>query len=305
VLIARHAVEELKQRNVRQVFQPDAQRILGVDAAILFADLLPILEPMGLSLDYKPGIGPVFANPLRSERDIEALATAPAEEATPYIAHTIRNILSGLPKEIALIGFAGAPFTLASYAIEGRGTTNNLFVKKLIYEAPKLWQRLLDQLVTQLESYLSLQVASGVEAVQLFDTWAGCLSAADFRQHVLPHTARLIDGLRRHDVPIIYFGTCNAHQLADVAQLAADVVALDWRMPLASAWQALGCTAVQGNLDPAVLFASSSAVAREAQRVLDEVSARPGHIFNLGHGILPQTPFDNVKYLVDYVREHG
>ncbi len=283
----------------------DAQRILGVDAAILFADLLPILEPMGLSLDYKPGIGPVFANPLRSERDIDALVCAPAEEATPYIADTVRNIISGLPAEIALIGFAGAPFTLASYAIEGRGSQNYLYVKKLMFEAPALWRRLLDKLVGQLESYLALQVASGVEAVQLFDTWAGCLSAADFRNHVLPHTRRLVDSVRRLGVPVIYFGTGNAHQLADVASMKPDVMALDWRVSLGATWSATGCRAVQGNLDPIALFADRKAIAHRAQAILDEAGKRPGHIFNLGHGILPETPVDNVKYLVDYVHERG
>lgn len=283
----------------------DAQRILGVDAAILFADLLPILEPMGLALDYQPGIGPVFDNPVRTERDIDALANAPAGEATPYIAQTVRNILSGLPADIALIGFAGAPFTLASYAIEGRGSQNYRYVKKLMYEAPSLWQRLLDKLVEQLESYLALQVASGVDAVQLFDTWAGCLSDADFRRLVVPHTSRLIESVRKLGVPVIYFGTGNAHQLADVAAMQPDVLALDWRAPLGATWSSLGCLAVQGNLDPIALFAGRAAVAERAQAVLDEAAGRPGHIFNLGHGILPETPVDNVRFLVDYVRENG
>lgn len=283
----------------------DAQRVLGVDAAILFADLLPILEPMGLSLDYRPGIGPVFANPLRTEGEIDALVNAPAEEATPYVAETVRNILSGLPAGIALIGFAGAPFTLASYAIEGRGSQNYLYVKKLIYEAPDLWRRLLDKLVEQLESYLTLQIDSGADAVQLFDTWAGCLSAADFRRHVLPHTGRLIANVRRQGVPVIYFATGNAHQLTDVAAMEPDVIALDWRVPLGETWTSLGCRAVQGNLDPIALFAGRKAIARGAQAILDEAAGRPGHIFNLGHGILPETPVDNVKYLVDYVHENG
>ena len=283
----------------------DAQRVLGVDAAILFADLLPILEPMGLSLDYIPGTGPVFDNPVRTERDIDALVNAPAGEATPYIAQTVRNVLSGLPPDIALIGFAGAPFTLASYAIEGRGSRNYRFVKKLMYEAPALWRRLLDKLVGQLESYLALQVASGVDALQLFDTWAGCLSVGDFRQHVLPHTARLIENIRRLGVPVIYFGTGNAHQLADVATMQPDVMALDWRVPLGSTWSSLGCRAVQGNLDPIALCATRAVVADRAQAVLDEAAGRPGHIFNLGHGILPETPVDNVRFLVDYVHENG
>jgi len=285
----------------------DAQRILGVDAAILFADLLPILEPMGLQLDYKPGVGPVFANPVRCAADVDALRVAPAAEATPYIAATVRNVLADLPASVALIGFAGAPFTLASYAVEGAGSRNYRFTKTMMHAAPALWERLLGKLVEQLASYLDLQISAGVDAVQLFDTWAGCLSVADFRRHVLPHSRRLIDQIRaRHpQVPIIYFGTGNGHLLPDVAGLAVDVVALDWRLPLGPTWRDLGCGAVQGNLDPMVLCADRAAIAREAQAVLDSAAGRPGHIFNLGHGIVPETPVDHVKHLVDYVHENG
>ncbi len=282
----------------------DAQRILGVDAAILFADLLPILEPMGLALDYKPGVGPVFDNPVRSARDVADLVNAPAAEATPYIARTVENVLSGLPKQVALIGFAGAPFTLASYAIEGRGSRNYVLVKKLMYENPEIWTQLLDKLVEQVASYLELQIDSGVEAVQLFDTWVGCLSVDDFREYVLPHTKRLIDRLRGR-VPIIYFGTGNGHLLKDVVKLKPDVLALDWRVPLGATWAALGCRAVQGNLDPIVLCADRATIAKQAQALLDQVQNRPGHIFNLGHGIVPETPVDHVKYLVDYVHEQS
>jgi len=241
----------------------DAQRILGVDAAILFADLLPILEPMGLRLDYKPGEGPVFDNPLRNPGDIEALATGPAEEATPYIAETVRNVLSGLPSKIALIGFAGAPFTLASYAIEGRGSRNYVHVKKLMYEAPQAWNQLMTKLVTQVASYLQLQITAGVDAVQIFDTWVGCLSVGDFRHYVLPHLKALIGALKGQ-VPIIYFGTGNGHLLNDVCDAGPDVLALDWRVPLGETWQRTGARAVQGNLDPIVLCADQATVARQA-----------------------------------------
>ena len=280
----------------------DAQRILGVDAAILFADLLPILVPMGLSLDYRPGIGPVIARPVRSERDVAALANAPARESTPYIAETVRNILAELPRGIALIGFAGAPFTLASYAVEGGGSRNYLQVKKLMYQAPALWERLLDKLTDQLHSYLDLQIESGVDAVQLFDSWAGCLSPADFRRYAAPHARRLIARLGGR-VPVIYFGTANGHLLADAAALGPDVLALDWRVPLGRIWSELGCKSVQGNLDPAVLCADRQTIARQARAILEDAGGRPGHIFNLGHGILPETPVDNVKHLVDFVRE--
>jgi uroporphyrinogen decarboxylase len=285
----------------------DAQRILGVDAAIMFADLLPIMEPMGLDLDYLAGAGPVFANPVRSAADVERLRVAPAVEATPYIADTVTNILGALPKDIALIGFAGAPFTLASYAIEGKGSRNYVHVKKLMYQAPEVWHQLMTKLVTQVTSYLALQIDSGVDAVQLFDTWVGCLSVPDFRQYVLPHLKQLIDNLRalENAVPVIYFGTGNGHLLADSCEAAPDVLALDWRVPLGATWRDLGVRAVQGNLDPIVLCADRATVARQTRQVLDEAAGRPGHIFNLGHGIIPETPVDNVKYLVDFVHEQS
>jgi uroporphyrinogen decarboxylase len=282
----------------------DAQRILGVDAAIMFADLLPIMEPMGLELDYLPGQGPVFANPVRSEQDVAALKVAPAIEATPYIADTVKNILSGLPEQIALIGFAGAPFTLASYAVEGQGSRNYIIVKKMMYEQPELWHQLLAKLTDQVTSYLQLQIDSGVDAVQIFDTWVGSLSIRDFNSYVRPHLQRLLENIHGQ-VPVIYFGTGNNHLLDDVAGLAIDVLALDWRTPLAETWKRTGVTAVQGNLDPIVLCADRASVLREAQAVLDSAAGRPGHIFNLGHGIVPQTPVDNVKALVDFVHENS
>ncbi len=282
----------------------DAQRILGVDAAIMFADLLPVLEPMGLDLDYQPGVGPVFANPLRSADDVARLRVVPAAEGTPYIADTVRNILTGLPREIALIGFAGAPFTLASYAVEGRGSRNYLHVKKLMYQAADVWDRLMGKLVDQIASYLELQIEAGVEAVQIFDTWVGCLSVSDFRRYVFPHLARLLDGLRGR-VPVIYFGTGNGHLLNDTCRARPDVLALDWRVPLGATWRSLDIPAVQGNLDPIVLCADKATVARQAGEVLDEAGGRPGHIFNLGHGIVPETPVDNVRFLVDLVHEQS
>ncbi len=284
----------------------DAQRILGVDAAILFADLLPILVPMGLQLDYLPGQGPVFANPVRSAADVARLQNLSAVEATPYIAQTVKNVLSGLPADVALIGFGAAPFTLASYAVEGQGSRNYVHVKKLMYQAPDLWRALLDKLTEQLSSYLQLQMDAGAEAIQLFDTWVGTLSVADFREYVKPHTAQLIGALKAHrpDVPVIYFGTGNAHLLADIAELGPDVLALDWRTPLAQTRAQLGLKAVQGNLDPIVLCADRPTIERQARGILTEAGAVGGHIFNLGHGIIPETPVDNVKYLVEVVQTH-
>ena len=239
---------------------------------------------------------------MRTAGDVDQLAVVAAEEGTPYIAQTIGNILDGLPADIALIGFAGAPFTLASYAIEGKGSRNYVHVKKMMYEAPELWSRLMDKLVDQIASYVKLQIASGVDAVQLFDTWVGNLSVHDFMTCVEPHLARLVQAIDA-DVPLIYFGTGNYHLLEHVAPLGFDVIAFDWRTPLVNTWERLGLTAVQGNLDPIVLCADRDAVASQAGALLAEVGGRSGHIFNLGHGIIPETPVDNVKYLVDFVHD--
>jgi uroporphyrinogen decarboxylase len=282
----------------------DAQRILGVDAAIMFADLLPVMEPMGLKLEYVAGEGPVFHNPVRSRQDVDRLRVSPAIEATPYIAKTVENILSALPPDISLIGFAGAPFTLASYAIEGQGSRNYVFVKRMMYQAPELWHALCDKLVSQVTSYVELQIDSGVHAVQLFDSWVGCLSVRDFELYAMPHITKLFDNLRGK-VPLIYFGTGNGHLLDSVARARPDVMALDWRVPLGDTWRRLSVGSVQGNLDPIVLCADRATIESQAKFILDDVQGRPGHIFNLGHGIIPETPVDNVKALVDFVHEYS
>jgi len=280
----------------------DAQRILGTDAAIMFADLLPIMEPMGLDLDYVEKVGPIFSNPVRTQKDIENLRVVDAEIGTPYIEYTVKNICADLPKEVSLIGFAGAPFTLASYAIEGGASRNYTYVKKMMYERPDMWSALVSKLVDQVSSYLRLQVTSGVEAIQLFDTWIGNLSTQDFEKFVRPHLKRLLDSLQG-EVPIIYFGTGNQHLLESLAGLPIDVYAFDWRTPLRSMWDELGCQAVQGNLDPIVLCANQETIQQQARAILDSVKGKSGHIFNLGHGIIPETPVDNVKYLVDQVHQ--
>ena len=281
----------------------DAQRILGVDAAIMFADLLPVLEPMGMQLDYLPGVGPKFANPVRDGAAIDALKVLPAREGTPYIADTVRLIRRELPSDIPLIGFAGAPFTLASYAIEGQGAKDYIHVKRLMYGNTGAWRVLLEKLVLQVADYVNLQIDAGVQAVQIFDSWIGCLSVEDFREYVAPQTAALMTRIRGR-VPIIYFGTGNSHLVRTMYETGPDLMALDWRTPLVPTWDALGTRAVQGNLDPIVLCADIETVERQTRRLLDEVGARPGHIFNLGHGIVPQTPVDNVKRLVDVVHNH-
>lgn len=280
----------------------DAQRILGVDAAIMFADLLPVLETMGLDLDYAPGEGPVFANPVRSAAAIDALREVPASEGTPYIRRTIELILDELPADVPLIGFAGAPFTLASYAVEGRGSRNYIHVKRLMFNDFGAWSALMDKLVRLLVSYVELQIDAGVDAVQLFDSWVGTLAVQDYRRYVQPWTRRLIEQIKGR-VPIIYFGTGNPHLVDDMYACGPDVMAFDWRTPLVASWDRLGCRAVQGNLDPIVLCADREVVLRSAQALLEEVGGRAGHIFNLGHGIVPETPVDNVRALVDFVHE--
>ncbi|MCH2353906.1 MAG: uroporphyrinogen decarboxylase [Pseudomonadales bacterium] len=280
----------------------DAQRILGVDAAIMFADLLPVLEPMGLNLEYKPGVGPVFENPLRDKQAIEALAVVPAEEGCGYVVETLGRILNDLPKEVALIGFAGAPFTLACYAVEGKSSRNYAHVKRLMYDHEVLWQSLMDKLVDTVADYVQLQIASGAQAIQLFDSWVGCLSLADYERYVAPATRRLMERIQG-ELPIIYFGTGNAHLLDAMYATGPDLMALDWRVPLVATWDRLGSRAIQGNLDPIALCGEPSSMINQAQTLLDEVGGRPGHIFNLGHGIIPETPVDNVKRLVDFVRE--
>ena len=280
----------------------DAQRILGVDAAIMFADLLPVLEPMGLKLEYKPGVGPVFENPLRDKQAIEALAVVPAEEGCGYVVETLGRILNDLPKEVALIGFAGAPFTLACYAVEGKSSRNYAHVKRLMYDHEVLWQSLMDKLVDTVADYVQLQIASGAQAIQLFDSWVGCLSLADYERYVAPATRRLMERIQGK-LPIIYFGTGNAHLLDAMYATGPDLMALDWRVPLVATWDRLGSRAIQGNLDPIALCGEPSSMINQAQTLINEVGGRPGHIFNLGHGIIPETPVDNVKRLVDFVRE--
>lgn len=281
----------------------DAQRILGVDAAIMFADLLPILEPMGLKLDYLPGIGPNIDNPVRTNADVNALRVEKAADSMPYIGEVIALIRAELPGDIPLIGFGGAPFTLASYAIEGKGSRNYVLVKKMMYGDSGAFDELMRRITDAVIDYMNYQIDSGVQAVQLFDSWVGCLSPADYREYVLPHTRRLMQQICGR-VPVIHFGTGNPALVPLMAAAGGDVLALDWRAPLMESWQKTGATAVQGNLDPIVLCASRDAVLTKTSRLLDEVGGRPGHIFNLGHGIIPETPVDNVKALVDLVHSY-
>ncbi len=282
-----------------------AQRVLGVDAAILFADLLPILEPMGLNLEYAQGEGPVIHNPVRSAADIDKLRPVDDVSSLHFTFEAVKLIRRDLPGNIPLLGFAGAPFTLASYAIEGAGSKNYAHVKRLMYTDAGAWSSLMKCLTTSLINYILAQVEAGCQAIQIFDSWAGCLSPADYREYVLPHTKAVIDGVR-HATPIINFATGNPALLPLLREAGGDVIGLDWRVDLKSAWKTVGHdVAVQGNLDPIVLLTDIPTVRRKAGEVLAAAEHRLGHIFNLGHGVLPETPADNVKALVEIVHELG
>ncbi len=281
----------------------DAQRILGVDAAIMFADLLPILEPMGLDLDYIPGVGPNISNPVRTHQDIENIRLTQSGESMPYIGEVIRLIREGLPADIPLIGFGGAPFTLASYAIEGKGSRNYVFVKQMMYGDAAAWHGLMTKITDAVIDYMQYQIDSGVQAVQLFDSWVGCLSPQDYREYVMPHSQRMLEAISG-TVPVIHFGTGNPALCELMAEAGGDVIALDWRAPLIETWDKMDVKSVQGNMDPIVLCSTVDAVKAQAKALLDEVNGRPGHIFNLGHGIIPETPVENVKALVDFIHEY-
>jgi uroporphyrinogen decarboxylase len=276
---------------------------LGVDAAIIFSDLLPILEPMGLELEYGPGEGPVIHNPVREPADVDRVLELESVAALHFVVETVRQTRADLAVHLPLIGFAGAPFTLASYTIEGGGSRNYLHTKTLMYRDEGAWRALMERLARAITRYLNAQIAAGAQCVQLFDSWAGCLGPADYRRYVLPFVRQIVAGVSP-GIPVINFATGNPALLPLLAESGCAVVGVDWRVNLGAAWQAVGHQrAVQGNLDPAVLLAGRDDVRRRAQCVLDEAGGRPGHIFNLGHGVLPQTPVDNAIALVEAVHE--
>jgi uroporphyrinogen decarboxylase len=275
---------------------------LGVDAAIIFADLLLPLEVMGVPFRFEAGEGPVIERPVRTGKDVDALETHRAAELG-YVAESVRKVAKYFEGKLPVIGFCGAPFTLASYMIEGGGSRNYVHTKKMMYNQPAAWQALMRKLVEVLAGYAAEQVAAGADALQIFDSWVGCLSVEDYRRHVLPFATDLVRRLQATKVPIIYFGTDTATLLPAMKETGAEVIGVDWRFPLDQAWKSLDFRgAVQGNLDPVLLFADKKELLAQAGRVLRQAGGRPGHIFNLGHGILPETPVENVRALVDFVR---
>jgi uroporphyrinogen decarboxylase len=280
-----------------------AVKRLGVDAAIIFSDLLPILEPMGMRLEFAAGEGPVIHNPVREGQDVDRVIELESVEALDFVTETVRQTRAALPQELPLIGFAGAPFTLASYAIEGGSSRSFLHTKTLMYRDEGAWGELMARLSRAVARYLAAQIAAGAQIVQLFDSWVGCLGPEDYRRHVLPYTKAVIESLPG-DVPVIHFATGNPALVPLTAQAGGSVIGVDWRIRLEDAWRAIGSgRAIQGNLDPAVLLAPRDEIRRRAKDVLEQADGRPGHIFNLGHGVLPQTPVENVVALVETVHE--
>ncbi|WP_291423759.1 uroporphyrinogen decarboxylase [Deinococcus sp.] len=276
-----------------------------LDAAILFNDILTPLPTMGLSLDFVGGVGPVIHNPVSSTRDVDMLAVPAAAESMPFTAESIRLLVPELnSRGIPLIGFVGAPFTLASYAIEGKGSRNYEKTKRMMYAEPAAWERLMGKFEALLADYLAEQVKAGASAVQIFDSWVGALSVYDYQTFVKPATGRLIERVKKLGVPVIYFGTGATHLMPDMAELESDVMGADWRTPLDKAWSL--CQkgqSIQGNLDPLLLQAPWRELKHQTDRILGEAAGRPGHIFNVGHGILPETNPDMILRLTQYVHE--
>ncbi|MGH7750198.1 MAG: uroporphyrinogen decarboxylase, partial [Candidatus Dormibacteria bacterium] len=275
---------------------------LGVDAAVLYADIMLPLIGMGVPFTIDPGIGPIIASPLRSEKDIDALRVVDPHEATPELFEAIRLVRREVDGTTAVIGFAGGPFTVASYMLEGRPSKDFAHTKGLLYGEPLLWHQLMTTLTEVTIRYLRAQVAAGVQTVQLFDSWAGTLSRHDYEKHVLPYSTRIFEALRTEGVPTIHFGTVTCHLLESMATAGSDVVSVDWRLPLDVAWSRIGAEqGIQGNLEPAVLMASFDVVAAHARDLLARAGGRPGHIFNLGHGVLPESPADSLRRLTELV----
>lgn len=298
-------IEICKRPSIAAEVTITAAEALGVDAAIIFADLLLPLEVMGLPFHFSPGEGPVIEKPLRSHAEIVALRTDRASDLG-YVAEAVSLVVEHFGERLPVIGFCGAPFTLASYMIEGGGSRNYIHAKKMMYTSPAAWDDLLGKLVTVAGEYAIQQVKAGADVIQVFDSWVGCLSVEDYRRYVLPRTTELVKRLQETGAPIIYFGTDSATLLPSMRETGAEIIGLDWRIPLDEGWRSVGSAAgVQGNLDPVVLFAEWKEIQPRAEDILRRASGRLGHIFNLGHGILPETPVENVKALVEFVKQYS
>jgi len=301
-LRTRHSILELCHTpDLAATITIQAVRKLGVDAAIIFSDLLLPAQAMGMQLAFVEGEGPAISGPLRTEEAVRRLRPV-ADGELSYVAEAIQTVCQELHGEVPVIGFSGAPFTLASYMIEGGPSRDFAETKGMMYRQPKLWQELMDKLVGVLSDYLHSQVAGGAGALQIFDSWVGCLSPSDYRRYALPYSRRLMGSLSSLKVPVIHFGTGTAALLELMRQAGGDVIGLDWRVELGDAWRRLGYdVAVQGNLDPVVLLGPLETIREQVEHVLQSAQFRPGHIFNLGHGILPATPVEHVQEVVEMV----
>lgn len=279
-------------------------RAFDLDAAIIFADILLPLEGMGINLEFAKNEGPVISNPVRTKKDIDAVKVIKPEQDVPYLLDAIKMVKRELNGKVPLIGFSGAPFTLASYIIEGEGSRNYVHTKKLMYEDPEAWKVLMNKIADVVIVYLEAQVDAGAQVLQLFDSWVGCLGPEDFKEFALPYTKKVIDIVSKKGVPIINFGTNTGTYLHLVKQGGGDVIGVDWRVRLDEAWKTIGYEhAIQGNLDPVVLFGPVKEIRKRVKEVIDMAGGRAGHIFNLGHGIVLGTPVDNVRAVVDSVHE--
>jgi uroporphyrinogen decarboxylase len=301
-----HSILEIcKQPSLAADVTITAAEKLGVDAAIIFADLLLPLEVMGVPFRFAAGEGPVIEKPVRDAAAVARLRSHGASELG-YVAEAVRLVAHHFADRLPVIGFCGAPFTVASYMIEGSGSRSYLETKKMMYRSPQVWEALMTKLVAVLAGYVVEQARAGADVIQIFDSWIGCLSPDDFERYVLPYSQALVRKVKAAGVPVIYFGTDTAGLLPLIQKTGADVIGMDWRVKLDDAWQTLGWQgAVQGNLDPAALLADWAVVEEKAEQVLQRAGRRPGHIFNLGHGIVPETPVENVKRLVDFVHERS
>jgi len=297
-------LEIVKQPEIAAEVTLQPVKALGVDAAILFADILLPIIPMGLGLEFIKGEGPFIPNPVRSQSDVDNVRIIDSQDELQYVMQTIHLLRTQLSPDIPLIGFAGAPFTLASYMIEGGPSRDYRLTKTMMLTEPQMWAGLMGKLAANLENYLLAQVRAGAQAVQLFDSWVGALSPQDYTNFVLPYSSHVLKGVEKSGVPVIHFGTGTATLLKDMKKAGGTVIGLDWRIPLDQGWAILGKdTPIQGNLDPADLFAPALILRRRVEDVLRRAAGKPGHIFNLGHGILQGTPVDHVKAVVDMVHE--
>ncbi len=302
---AKHTLLEIcKQPELAAEVTLQPVRAFNVDAAILFADILLPLQPMGIDLEFAAGEGPVIHNPIRSASDVEALRSVEPRESLGHVLEAVRIVRRELDGRTPLIGFAGAPFTLASYIIEGGSSRNFIKAKRLMYGDPQTWHALMNKLARVVADYLVAQIEAGAQVVQLFDSWVGALSPDDYREYVLPYSQFILKAIKQTNMPAIHFGTDSATLLPLMKESGGDVIGLDWRTPLDWGWNVLGNgVAVQGNLDPVALFAPRNELEKRVKIILDQAANRSGHIFNLGHGILPETPVENVKAVVEMVHE--